>query len=427
MSGFVHLRVHTEFSLVDSVVRIPGLMKGVANGGMPAVALTDQSNMFALIKFYRAAVNNGLKPVIGVDAWVANENDELSPMVLLAQTMEGYLNLSQLVSRSYQEGQTNERAIIHFDWLKGKTRGIIALSGGRAGDIGRALLAENAVEAQSRLNTWKKLFKDAFYIELQRTGRDNEESYNQAAIQLAGSSNCPLVATNDVRFLKHSDFDAHEIRVCIHQGHEVTSTRRERHYSDQQYLRTAGEMTALFEDIPQALENTLHIAMRCNLEISLGDPKLPDFPVPEGMTESDFLRSLSEEGLQWRLNHLFDTEADGFSDTRKPYDERLKIELDVIIQMGFPGYFLIVADFMQWSRDNGVPVGPGRGSGAGSLVAYALGITDVDPLEYDLLFERFLNPERVSMPDFDIDFCMDKRDRVIQYVSEKQRQGIPEY
>ncbi len=419
MTGFVHLRVHTEFSLVDSVVRIPSLMAATAAGGMPAVALTDQSNMFALIKFFRAALNRGIKPLIGVDAWVANEDGELSPMVLLAQNMTGYLNLSQLVSRSYQEGQTQERAVVHFEWLTGKTEGVIALSGGRFGDIGRALLADNHGEAESRLTTWCNLFQGAFYIELQRTGRDGEESYNQAAIQLAGRHQCPLVATNDVRFIAQREFDAHEIRVCIHRGHEVTSTRRERHYSGQQYLRSAAEMTALFEDIPQALENTVQIAMRCNLEISLGAPMLPDFPVPAGMTESDFLRTLSEQGLEWRLEHLYDTAAADFGETRKTYDARLKRELDVIIQMGFPGYFLIVADFIKWSRDNDVPVGPGRGSGAGSLVAYALGITDVDPLEYDLLFERFLNPERVSMPDFDIDFCMDKRDSVIQYVSEK--------
>ncbi|MEM7259328.1 MAG: DNA polymerase III subunit alpha, partial [Pseudomonadota bacterium] len=402
MTGFVHLRVHTEYSLVDSVVRIPRLMAGTAAGGMPAVALTDQSNMFALVKFFRAAIKNGIKPLVGVDAWVANEEGELSPMVMLAQTMEGYLNLSQLVSRSYQEGQTNDRAVVHVDWLAGKTKGIIALSGGRHGDIGRALLAGNHEQAQARLNTWGSLFNNAFYIELQRTGRDGDETYNQAAIQFAGLHNVPLVATNDVRFLKQNEFDAHEIRVCIHQGHEVTSNRRVRHYSNQQYLRSADEMATLFADIPQALENTVQIAMRCNLEISLGEPRLPDFPVPDGMTESDFLRTLSQQGLEWRLNHLFDTSATDFANTRKPYDERLKIELDVIIQMGFPGYFLIVSDFMKWSRDNGVPVGPGRGSGAGSLVAYALGITDVDPLAYDLLFERFLNPERVSMPDFPV-------------------------
>ncbi len=419
MTRFAHLRVHTEFSLVDSVVRIKPLMQAVKAGGMPAVALSDQSNMFALIKFYRAALASGLKPIIGVDARVLTEADQPTPMVLLAQNLEGYLNLTQLVSRSYQEGQTHEGAMLHVEWLEGYTNGIIALSGGRFGDIGQALLADNQELATERLKRFMGLFPERFYIELQRTGRPDEERYNQAALPLAARMSCPIVATNDVRFIHATDFEAHEIRVCIQQGYEVTNSKRPRNYSEQQYLRSEDEMVALFSDVPQALENTVQIAISCNLEISLGDPMLPDFPVPEGMDENDYLRSLSEEGLNKRLNRLYDTSADDFAVTREPYDARLKRELDVIIQMGFPGYFLIVADFIEWSRENDVPVGPGRGSGAGSLVAYVLGITDLDPLAFDLLFERFLNPERVSMPDFDIDFCMDKRDKVIQYVGEK--------
>ncbi len=419
MTRFAHLRVHTEFSLVDSVVRIKPLMQAVKAGGMPAVALSDQSNMFALIKFYRAALASGLKPIIGVDARVLTEADQPTPMVLLAQNLEGYLNLTQLVSRSYQEGQTHEGAMLHVEWLEGNTNGIIALSGGRFGDIGQALLADNQELATERLKRFMGLFPERFYIELQRTGRPDEERYNQAALPLAARMSCPIVATNDVRFIHATDFEAHEIRVCIQQGYEVTNSKRPRNYSEQQYLRSEDEMVALFSDVPQALENTVQIAISCNLEISLGDPMLPDFPVPEGMDENDYLRSLSEEGLNKRLNRLYDTSADDFAVTREPYDARLKRELDVIIQMGFPGYFLIVADFIEWSRENDVPVGPGRGSGAGSLVAYVLGITDLDPLAFDLLFERFLNPERVSMPDFDIDFCMDKRDKVIQYVGEK--------
>ncbi len=419
MTRFAHLRVHTEFSLVDSVVRIKPLMQAVKSGGMPTVALTDQSNMFALIKFYRAALASGLKPIIGVDARVLTEADQPTPMVLLAQNLEGYLNLTELVSRSYQEGQTHEGAMLHVEWLEGNTNGIIALSGGRFGDIGQALLADNQDLASERLKRFMGLFPERFYIELQRTGRLDEERYNQAALPLAARMSCPVVATNDVRFIDTKDFEAHEIRVCIQQGYEVTNSKRPRNYSEQQFLRSEDEMVALFSDVPQALENTVQIAISCNLEISLGDPMLPDFPVPEGMDENDYLRSLSEEGLNKRLKRLYDTSADDFAVTREPYDARLKRELDVIIQMGFPGYFLIVADFIEWSRDNDVPVGPGRGSGAGSLVAYVLGITDLDPLAFDLLFERFLNPERVSMPDFDIDFCMDKRDKVIQYVGEK--------
>ncbi len=417
--SFVHLRVHTEYSLVDSVVRISKIMAATAAGGMPAIAMTDQSNMFALVKFYRAAIKAGVKPVIGVDARIANPEGFLTPVVLLAQTMTGYLNLSKLVSRSFQEGQAEHGAVISFDWLKGETEGLLALSGGRVGDIGRALLAENTDDAERCLKRWQKLFPGRFYIELHRTGRPDEERYNQAAIQLAGKAQCPVVATNDVRFIKQADFDSHEIRVCIHQGYEVTNPRRPKDYSDQQYLRSAAEMTELFKDIPEAIENSVQIAMRCNLTIALGDPVLPDFPGPGGMPESDFLRQLSKEGLEWRLGNLYDTSRPDFAQVREPYDKRLERELNVIIQMEFPGYFLIVADFIKWSRDNEVPVGPGRGSGAGSLVAYVLGITDLDPLAFDLLFERFLNPERVSMPDFDIDFCMDKRDSVIQYVSDK--------
>lgn len=419
MTRFVHLRVHTEFSLVDSVVRIKPLMPAVRAGGMPSVALTDQSNMFALIKFYRASLANGIKPVVGVDARVVTDAEQTTPMVLLAQNSEGYLNLTKLVSRSYQEGQDTHGATLHVDWLRGHTEGIIALSGGRFGEIGQALLADNTDLATERLKRFMQLFPDRFYIELQRTGRPEEERYIHAALPLAARMSCPVVATNDVRFIKPSDFEAHEIRVCIQQGYEVTNARRPRNYSEQQYLKSAAEMEALFADIPQALENSVQIAMSCNLDISLGDPRLPDFPVPEGMDENDYLRSLSQQGLEDRLSRLYDMAADDFAETRKPYDARLNRELDVIIQMGFPGYFLIVADFIEWSRDNNVPVGPGRGSGAGSLVAYVLGITDLDPLAYDLLFERFLNPERVSMPDFDIDFCMDKRDQVIQYVGEK--------
>lgn len=419
MSGFVHLRVHTEFSLVDSVVRIGRLMDATSAGGMASVALTDQSNMFALIKFYRASIRSGVKPVIGVDALVDTGAERLSPIVFLAQNTEGYLNLSNLVSRSYQEGQTAQGAIIQFDWLQGNTDGLIALSGGRAGDIGQSLLAEHPQEAEQRLQQWMQLFPNRFYIELQRTGRPDEERYIQSVLPLASRMSCPIVATNDVRFLKSEEFDAHEIRVCIHQGYEVTNVRRPRNYSEEQYLRSEREMQELFKDLPAALENTVQIAIRCNLQITLGAPVLPDFPVPEGMSESDFLRTQSIEGLNWRLENLFDTSADDFAEIRKTYDARLARELDVIIQMEFPGYFLIVSDFIKWSRANDIPVGPGRGSGAGSLVAYALAITDVDPLAYDLLFERFLNPERVSMPDFDIDFCMDKRDLVIQYVADK--------
>ncbi len=419
--SFIHLRVHTEYSLVDGVVRVKPLMQALAADEMPAIALTDQSNLFAMVKFTRAALGAGIKPIIGVDALVRHGDDQEAPfqMVLLAQNKTGYLNLSQLISKSYLEGQHRGVPIIQAEWIEQHAEGIIALSGGRQGDIGRALLAGQSDLAQRRLQSWMSCFKDHFYIELQRTGRENEEAYIAEAVELAITYDVPVVATNDVRFLKSEEFDAHETRVCIHDGRTLDDPRRPKNYSEQQYLRSSEEMQALFSDIPEALTNTVEIAKRCNLEIQLGKSFLPQFPIPEGETEDSYFCRVSREGLEERLKVLLDETADDYAEKRKEYDERLQIELDVINNMGFPGYFLIVADFIKWSKDNGIPVGPGRGSGAGSLVAYALKITDLDPLEFDLLFERFLNPERVSLPDFDIDFCMDGRDRVIDYVAQK--------
>ena len=419
--SFIHLRVHTEYSLVDGVVRVKPLMKALAEDNMPAVALTDQSNLFAMVKFTRAALGTGIKPVIGVDAWVRHGDDQEAPfqMVLLAQSQKGYLNLSQLISKSYLEGQHRGIPIIQAEWIEQNCEDIIALSGGRNGDIGRALLAGQTGLAKERLQQWQSCFKDRFYIELQRTGRENEEAYIADAVELAIEHDIPVVATNDVRFLKTEEFEAHEARVCIHDGRTLDDPRRAKNYSEQQYLRSSEEMQALFADIPEALANTVEIAKRCNLEIRLGESFLPQFPIPEGETEESYFCRVSKEGLELRLDVLLDKEAEDYAAQRKEYDDRLQIELDVINTMGFPGYFLIVADFIQWSKDNGIPVGPGRGSGAGSLVAYALKITDLDPLEFDLLFERFLNPERVSLPDFDVDFCMDGRDRVIDYVARK--------
>ncbi len=417
---FVHLHVHTEYSLVDSVVRIKPLMHAVTDS-MPAIALTDLSNLFAMVKFYRSAISAGVKPIIGVDIWVADDDPAAIPdrMVLLCQNETGYRHLTELVSRSYQEGQINGRAVVQKTWFSGKTDGLIALSGAQFGDVGKALLAGDRERALQNLAAWMGLFPDRFYLELQRTGRDGEEPYLHAALELGNIMNCPVVASNDVRFIHPDDFDAHEARVCIHEGRTLADPRRPNHYSAQQYLRSGDEMVELFEDIPEALANSVEIAKRCNLHITLGESVLPDFPVPEGMTESDYFRSKAGLGLEQRYTALFDIKSHEFKEIKEIYDKRLKLELDVIIDMGFPGYFLIVADFIDWARNNGVPVGPGRGSGAGSLVAFALRITDIDPLKYDLLFERFLNPERVSLPDFDVDFCMQGRDRVINYVSDK--------
>ena len=416
---FIHLRLHTEYSLVDGLIRIKSLVKQVAAAGMPAVAVTDMSNLFALIKFYKAALGVGIKPIVGVDAWARRPDEPSARLTLLCQNLDGYRNLTRLVSRSYLEGQQRGIPTLDFAWLEGNTAGLIALSGGRDGEIGQALLNDRLEQAEIWLADWRRLFPERFYLEAQRTGRPQEEEYLEAVVALAEATGAPLVATNEVCFLQREDFEAHEARVCIYDGATLDDPRRPRRYSDQQYLRTPAEMAELFADLPEALENSVEIARRCNLQLELGKNVLPDFPTPEGMSPDAYFVTQARAGLERRLQKLLNPVAPDFADRRRPYDERLEQELGVIMQMGFPGYFLIVADFIQWARDHGVPVGPGRGSGAGSLVAYALGITDLDPLAYDLLFERFLNPERVSMPDFDIDFCMEGRDRVIEYVAQR--------
>ena len=413
---FVHLRVHTEHSLVDSVVRVPALMDSVAAAGMPAVALTDQSNVFAAIRFYGAARKAGVKPLLGADLWFADEarGEDPSRLTLLCQDRQGYLNLSRLVTRSYLEGQHHGRAVIDRSWLDETcTRGLVVLSCGREGHIGVAALAGRMERAHEAVDDMLTLFGDRFCLEVQRTGRDGEEAWIEAAVTLASEHGVPLVATNDVRFLSPDDFDAHEARVCINQGHTLDDPGRPRAYSREQHLRTPEEMAELFADLPEALANTVEVARRCTVELDLGESHLPDFPVPEGYDVDRYLRETAGRSLEERL--AGGTDGDG--DTAV-YAERLKTELDVICGMGFAGYFLIVADFIRWAKDAQIPVGPGRGSGAGSLVAYVLGITDLDPIRYELLFERFLNPERVSMPDFDVDFCMEGRDRVIDYVAE---------
>ncbi len=437
-STFVHLRLHTDYSLVDGTIdiaprtrlsweegadppfreeRVPGLAEAVAAAGMPAVAVTDQSNLFALVKFYRAAIAAGIKPIVGVDTWLwRDDRSPPSRLVLLCQNRTGYLNLTRLISRSYMEGQRHGVPMVERAWMEGASDGLIALSGGRQGDIGQALLADRVADAELLLADWMKLFPGRFYLELQRTGRPQEEDYLHRAVDLAHQHAVPVVATNDVCFLTRADFEAHEARVCIHDGRTLDDSRRPRNYSEEQYLRSPEEMCELFSDIPEAIENTLEIARRCNLELTLGKNVLPDFPVPEGMTTASFFAREAREGLEQRLQQL-GIAAD--PERCRVYYERLKTEVGVITQMGFPGYFLIVADFIRWAKDNDVPVGPGRGSGAGSLVAYALKITDLDPIEHDLLFERFLNPERVSLPDFDVDFCMEGRDRVIDYVASR--------
>ena len=422
MAEFVHLRLHTEYSLIDSVVRVQELVDATASAGMRAVAVTDQNNLFSMVKFYRAALARGVKPIIGVDLLVreTGERQQPSRLTLLCQSQSGYRNITRLVSRAYLEGQQRGSATVDRSWLSRESvDGLIALSCATEGDIGRALVNAREREAERALDQWLEVFDNRFYIELQRVGRPQEEAYIAASVSLASRRGVPVVATNDVRFLKGDDFESHEARVCIHDGALLADSGRQRRYTQQQYLRTPQEMAALFADVPEALANSVGIAQRCSLVLKLGEVRLPQYPVPEGLTTAQFLRAESDRGLQQRLAVMAERGGEGAAADRAQYNERLRLELDVICQMGFEGYFLIVADFIRWARENGVPVGPGRGSGAGSLVAYSLGITDLDPIAHDLLFERFLNPERVSMPDFDVDFCMDGRDRVIDYVAVK--------
>ncbi|MBO9662941.1 DNA polymerase III subunit alpha [Dokdonella sp.] len=415
-SGFVHLHVHSEYSLTDSTIRVGDLVASCASAGMPAVALTDQANLFALVKFYKAAESAGVKPIAGSDLWLADAQDRSRPQraTVLCQNRQGYLNLSRLLSRAYAENRHGDHALVEPDWLESTHEGLIVLLGQHS-DVGQMLLGGRDEAALERAQWWRSRFPERLYLEVARTQRANEDAFLASALDLAAQLDLPAVASNDVRFLAREDFEAHEARVCIHAGRVLADPKRPRDYSPEQYLKSAEEMQALFADLPELLENSVELAKRCNLELSFGKYFLPAFPVPDDHTLDSFIRAQSHEGLAGRLTAH--APAPGF--THEDYLARLDRELDVIVQMGFPGYFLIVADFINWAKSNDIPVGPGRGSGAGSLVAYALGITDLDPLRYGLLFERFLNPERVSMPDFDVDFCMDRRDEVIDYVGRK--------
>src|SRR3954449_6302015 len=420
---FVHLRLHSEFSVSDGIVRLDQALSRAAADGMPALALTDLANLFGLVKFYGAARGVGVKPIIGADCWLQNPADRDKParMLLLCTLRAGYLRLCDLLSRAWLRNQYRARAEIARAWLEEGTEGLIALSGAAAGDVGQALAAGNAEAAERLARGWAELFPGRYYIEVQRAGFAQGEALVGRSVALAGRLALPVVATHPVQFLERGDFKAHEARVCIAQGYVLADQRRPKLFTAEQYFKRQHEMAELFADLPQALENSVEIARRCNLEIQLGKSRLPAFPTPPGVTIDDFLRGEAHAGLARRFDKL------GLAEAEKPrYRERLEFEIRTIVQMGFSGYFLIVADFINGARavrepsfPHGVPVGPGRGSGAGSLVAYSLGITDLDPLRYDLLFERFLNPERVSMPDFDIDFCQDGRDRVIEYVRQK--------
>ena len=413
---FIHLHVHSDFSMLDGMAKTDALVKQTVAMNMPALAITDFSNLCGLVKFYGSALSKGIKPIIGADLKIHDvERDEFYDITVLAANNEGYHNLTLLISHAYQRGYVGDGPVVDKEWLIKYKTGLIILASYRS-DIGLGVIRDNQAMIMESIQFYQTHFADACYLELIRTGRENEELFVKQALKLAEQHDLPVVATNDVRFLSASDFEAHEIRVAIHDGDTLDDPKRPKKYSLQQYFRSESEMVELFSDIPESLINSVEIAKRCNVSIRLGEYFLPQFPTGE-MTTEDFLIHKAQQGLEERLQFLF-PDPDIRQANRHKYDERLAIELDVINQMGFPGYFLIVMEFIQWSKDNSVPVGPGRGSGAGSLVAYALKITDLDPLEFDLLFERFLNPERVSMPDFDVDFCMDKRDLVIDHVAE---------
>ena len=415
---FVHLRLHSEYSVVDGMARVDDAVAAAAADAMPALAITDASNLFGAIKFYEAARAQGVQPIIGCDLWISNERNRDAPyrLTLLARSHEGYLHLCDLLTRAHAENHYRGRAEVRRDWLPGRG-GLIALSGA-AGDVVAALKAGNRLQAEALANAWENDFPGAYYLEVQRVDRARDDAIVAATVALASDLRLPVVATHPVQFVKREHFRAHEARVCIAQGYVLGDNRRPREFSAEQYFKTQAEMAELFADLPQALQNSVEIARRCAFEFVLGKSRLPDFPTPNGESIEEYLRDQARLGLDQRLAVLYPEEG-ARHEAQERYRVRLAFELDVIIKMGFPGYFLIVADFINWAKTHGVPVGPGRGSGAGSLVAYSLGITDLDPLRYDLLFERFLNPERVSMPDFDIDFCQDGRDRVIDYVKDK--------
>ncbi|MES2320226.1 MAG: DNA polymerase III subunit alpha, partial [Pseudomonadota bacterium] len=430
--AFVHLRVHSEYSIVDGLVRIDDVVAAAAKDKQPALAITDLANLFGMVKFYKAARGKGIKPVIGVDAWITNDDnrDRPSRLLLLAKNHMGYLQLCDLLSRAWLTNQHKGRAEIRPDWLEAlatsestlhpgesQANGLIVLSGAHFGDVGTAIENGNLALAERCAARWARTFPGHFYIEIQRAGQPNQEAQVRHAVALGAKLGLPVVATHPIQFISPDEYIAHEARTCIAEGEMLANAKRVKRFNEEMRFKSQAEMAALFADMPAALANSLEIAKRCNVVLTLGKPQLPNFPTPPGMTIDEFLVSESKAGLEQRLIHLYPDPVKREAQ-RERYESRLKFETDTICNMKFPGYFLIVAEFIKWAKENGVPVGPGRGSGAGSLVAYSLLITDLDPLQYNLLFERFLNPERVSMPDFDIDFCQEGRDRVIQHVKD---------
>ena len=428
---FVHLRLHTEYSVADGTCRIDDVVKRAVEFSQPALAITDIHNLFGAVKFYSASRHSGVQPILGAEVHLTLSDISITAanckILLLVQSQKGYLNLCELLTRSWiQQDVKSHQPSVKWDWLAELSEGLIFLSGGQLGHIGQNLLLGNEELAEKICNDFSRLFPNRFYVELQRAGRANEERYIASAVALASRLNLPVVATHPVQFLEAQDYEAHEARVCISQGEILGNSKRLRLFTREQYFKSSEEMKALFADIPSAIINTVNIAKRCHMQLSLGKPQLPEYPTPledgQRIPIDVCFRQVSQAGLSERLNKLFPSAHERL-EAQASYEARLEFEIQTILKMGFPGYFLIVSDFINWAKNNGCPVGPGRGSGAGSLVAYSLKITDLDPLRYGLLFERFLNPERVSMPDFDIDFCQTNRDRVIDYVKEKYGRG----
>ena len=412
--NFIHLHLHSEYSISDSLIRIKDLIKESSDNNHPAVAITDLNNIFSLVKFYKEAIKNGVKPIVGIEIDLINQDSKngFSRVILLCKNMKGFHNLSNLITDAYVNLGEDNKFYVSKSELADKSDGLIALSGGINGDLGNAIKLEKEDLIEDVVKYWKKNFPNSFYIEITRTGKDFEEEYLSRALEIAEKYQLPLVATNDVRFIDKESFQAHEVRVCINNGTYLKDEKRKSDFTENQYLKSCEEMEELFSDLPSAIENSFEIAKRCNIQLTLGETAMPVFPLDDGQDENEYFQSIVSQSLNKKL-------LDKKIINKEPYLKRIKIELDVIIKMGYSGYFLIVSDFVMWAKNNNIPVGPGRGSGAGSLVAYIMNITDIDPIKYDLLFERFLNPERVSLPDFDIDFCMDKRDSVIDYVATK--------
>jgi DNA polymerase III subunit alpha len=418
MDKFVHLRVHSEFSLVDGLGRVKTLPVKAHERGLPALAITDVMNFYGAVKFYRACSANGVKPIIGLDVAIRSEESAIpEKLVLLCKNNDGFKFLNHVLTRAYTSPRTSHILTIDLDWLKGVGTNVIALSGGIDGALGRALISGQEELGQVVLDEYRQIFGDQYYIDVHRVGLPREEEYFQRALHLGAQHSVPVLATNAVQFYDESEFDAHDVRVCINEGRVLNDPRRVQRFTKNQYLRDGSEMKILFPENESLLTNTLAIAKQCNVFMDFNTSHMPAYPTRQDVTADGQLRIDSETGLQRRIDDI--AQVSGVSVDRATYDARLEIELEVIVGMGFAGYFLIVADFIAWAKQQDIPVGPGRGSGAGSLIAWSLGITDLDPIHYGLLFERFLNPERVSLPDFDIDFCMDRRDEVIEYVANR--------